>query len=101
LPASDLADYAIVLDANDNVATALADVPPGRYVLNEAGRSREMTIAEPIPAGFKLALTDIAPGEQITKYGYAIGVATALIEQGQCVHVHNMAGTARTDRGTA
>lgn len=100
MPAGDLAHYAIVLDAKDNVATALADVPPGRYVLREAGRSREISISEPITAGFKLALTDLAQGEQITKYGYAIGVATAPIEQGQCVHVHNMTGTARTGRGT-
>lgn len=98
---SDLADHAIVLDAKDNVATAIADVPLGRYVLREAGRSREIDISEPIKVGFKLALTDIAQGEQITKYGYAIGVATAPIEQGQCVHVHNMAGIVRTGRGTA
>lgn len=98
MPSDNLTDYAIILNARDSVATALTDIPPGRYVLRQAGLSREITIPEPIAAGFKLALADIAAGEQVTKYGYAIGVATAPIEEGRCVHVHNMAGAMRARR---
>lgn len=99
MPPGDLADYAIILNANDNVATALTEVPPGSYIVRRAGWSHEISVCETVQVGFKLALTDIAQGQQITKYGYAIGVATAAIEQGQCVHVHNMASTVRTSRG--
>ena len=40
--------------------------------------------------GHKYALQDIAEGEDICKYGYPIGRATANIRQGEHVHTHNM-----------
>lgn len=40
--------------------------------------------------GHKYALRDIAKGEEIVKYGYPIGVATADIAKGEHVHSHNM-----------
>lgn len=48
-------------------------------------------LADPIPAGHKIALRDILPGEQVIKYGYPIGHATAFIPQGAHVHTHNIA----------
>ena len=41
--------------------------------------------------GHKYALCDIRHGEQIIKYGYPIGRATADIGKGDHVHTHNMA----------
>lgn len=46
--------------------------------------------AEGIPAGHKLALRDILPGEAVVKYGSPIGVATAFIPAGAHVHTHNL-----------
>ena len=43
-----------------------------------------------IPAGHKIALRDIKKGDQIIKYGYPIGVATADIKKDEHVHVHNL-----------
>ncbi|MBQ8696507.1 MAG: altronate dehydratase [Clostridia bacterium] len=40
--------------------------------------------------GHKYALFDIKAGEQIVKYGYPIGVATADIKKGEWVHSHNL-----------
>ena len=40
--------------------------------------------------GHKYALTDIAAGSQIIKYGNPIGHATCDISKGDHVHSHNM-----------
>lgn len=39
----------------------------------------------------KMAIKDIAKGEQIIKYGFSIGYATEDIRKGDWVHIHNMA----------
>ena len=78
----------LVISARDNVATALEALEPGRVVaIGEA----LLTIVEPIPAGHKVALTDVLAGESVVKYGSAIGVASARIAAGAHVHVHNVA----------
>lgn len=41
--------------------------------------------------GHKYAVTDIALGENVIKYGYPIGHATAPIKKGELVHSHNLA----------
>lgn len=41
-------------------------------------------------AGHKIALRDIAEGEEIIKYGYSIGHAVKMIKKGEHVHVHNV-----------
>ncbi len=41
-------------------------------------------------AGHKIALRDIAEGEDIIKYGYSIGHAVKDIKKGEHVHVHNV-----------
>jgi len=43
-----------------------------------------------IPAGHKFALTDIAEGEYVIKYGEIIGKATQNILKGDWVHTHNV-----------
>ena len=43
-----------------------------------------------VPRGHKRALTDIAKGEMVIKYGHAIGHATTDIKQGDHVHTHNV-----------
>ena len=40
--------------------------------------------------GHKIAVKEIKTGEQITKYGEEIGVATHDIKKGEYVHVHNL-----------
>lgn len=43
-----------------------------------------------IPAGHKVALTAIARGEEVIKYGRRIGRASRDIEKGEWVHSHNL-----------
>jgi altronate dehydratase small subunit len=76
--------------AADNVATLMADVALGETVavVDSAGQS-EMPVREKITMGHKIALTAIAEGEAITKFGVVIGIASRRIEPGEWVHLHN------------
>jgi altronate hydrolase len=78
----------LVISARDNVATALEPLEAGRVVTVGAV---SLTIVEAIPAGHKVALTDVAAGEGLVKYGSAIGMASVRIVAGAHVHVHNVA----------
>ena len=81
---------AFVIDRRDNVATALEALEPGWIPLRGEADTAEAEALEPIPAGHKLALRDIAAGENIIKYGIPIGHATADIPAGSWVHLHVM-----------
>jgi altronate hydrolase len=78
----------LVISERDNVATALEALEPGRVVTIGAA---SLTIVESIPAGHKVALLDILPGDALVKYGSPIGVASVRIPAGAHVHVHNVA----------
>jgi altronate hydrolase len=87
---------AIVIAAHDNVATALDVIAAGQTI--DAG-GRRVTARERIASGHKVALTAIAAGEAVVKFGSPIGTATADIPAGAHVHVHNLAGNrGRGDR---
>jgi altronate dehydratase len=45
---------------------------------------------EEIPASHKIALRDIAGGEEIIKYGEPVAVSTRAIKRGEWVHTHNL-----------
>ncbi|MFC0211154.1 UxaA family hydrolase [Paenibacillus chartarius] len=84
---------ALVMDGRDHVATALRDMQSGetiRYLLN--GSLETVTLADPIPFGHKVAITAVPAGADVRKYGEVIGRATADIQAGQHVHVHNIEG---------
>lgn len=77
----------------DQVATAIVDLAAGDMVTISGLRPGHVIEArEPIRAGHKIALTDIAVGEEIRKYGEVIGAATKPVRQGEWVHVHNCRG---------
>lgn len=72
----------------DNVAVALAPLAAG-----SDAHAGELTVrvTEDIAVGHKVALSALAPGEHVVKYGYPIGHATAAIPAGGWVHTHNLA----------
>ena len=85
-----MARKAILLDLNDDVATALTDLRQGESVTAAlADRSVDVVLGEDIQFGHKYALRDIAQGEDILKYGLPIGQALQNIGAGSWVHVHN------------
>ena len=71
----------------DNVAVALHPIKKGEEV--SAG-GITVTALEDIPQGHKIALKPIKNGENIIKYGFAIGHATADAEAGAWMHTHNV-----------
>jgi altronate dehydratase len=80
----------LVISARDNVATALEALEAGRTVEADA---RTVVALEPIPAGHKIALCEIASGAGVIKYGSPIGTATTDIPAGAHVHTHNVASS--------
>lgn len=82
------------INAADNVAVALADLSKGETV-DIDGVS--VTLREDIARGHKFALCDIAEGENVVKYGYPIGHATAAVPEGGWIHSHNLKTNLRDD----
>ena len=74
-------------EETDNVGIAINDLRPGDLV---DGGQRQLTVRSVIPAGHKIALVDVAPGDWVFKLGHRIGEATAPIEAGEHVHSHNL-----------
>lgn len=86
-------NLALKVNDLDNVATAFAnDIKDGSdiEVRDKKGGSEVIRVHGDIPYGHKIALRDITPGEQITKYGEEIGVASKPIKKGDHVHIQNL-----------
>ena len=77
----------IKIHPNDNVAVAIEPLEQGEAVEVDGQR---IELSETIPAGHKLALTPIARGETVFRYGFPIGTATAPIPAGAWAHEHNV-----------
>jgi len=77
----------IRLSEDDNVGVATSTLAPGDMLVVGA---LELVARDPIPFAHKVALRPIAAGERVIKFGVPIGRATAAIEAGRHVHVHNI-----------
>lgn len=93
---------AIAMSRADNTAVALADLAAGEALEVFAGEDTiPITLAEPVGFGHKFALSAIAGGGEVLKYGAVIGLAAHDIAPGHHVHVHNVESVrARGDRPT-
>ena len=80
--------YQIILDRKG----ALDDIEV-MVEVNEKLFSDEVKVLNDIPYGHKIAIIQIDAKAQVTKYGEAIGITTALIRTGEHVHVHNIEST--------
>lgn len=79
--------HAIRVHDADNVATAIADLAAGDRLFVDA----DLRTAAAVGRGHKIALSPVARGEAVIKYGFPIGIATADIAPGDHVHSHNLA----------
>jgi len=87
-------EKAVVLNARDNVATALTDLEAGTSLeLDVGAESLTVKLTAAVPFGHKFSLAQIELGAPVIKYGEVIGTATSLIHPGDYVHVHNVAST--------
>lgn len=80
-----MADY-IKIHPLDNVIIALKDFVKGEVVSLDGAN---LEIRDDVPRGHKIAVTAIARGAGILKYGAPIGHATEAVLPGDYVHVHN------------
>jgi altronate dehydratase small subunit len=87
-------EKAVVLNKKDNVALALIDLEAGSSIeVDAGGKLLTIKLASKIPFGHKFSLARIEKGAPVIKYGEAIGIATAVINAGDYVHVHNVVST--------
>ena len=82
-----LQNCTIHLHPDDPIVIARCELLPGMKLAVPGGTIK---VSEAVPAGHKLALRDILPGEEVRRYGYFIGKATAFIQAGSWVHSHNL-----------
>lgn len=71
----------------DNVAIVLDDMKPDQDIEVDGEKIR---VRDEIPYGHKIALTDIAVGSTVIKYGEPVARCTQEIRKGDWVHVHNV-----------
>lgn len=82
----------IRLNRDDNVVIAGDSLADGQMVHDGA---EILTVTEPIPYGHKVATARIGRGSPVRKYGQTIALATADIEPGAHVHLHNTRASPR------
>lgn len=83
----------IRMHPDDQVATALRDIQAGETIAyTDHGKRFHVEALEAVAFGHKIALVFIPEGAKVKKYGEVIGRATAAIEAGRHVHVHNLEG---------
>ena len=76
------------LRSDDTVGVMTAALPAGAdLVVGDL----VVRLRDDLPAGHKVALAEVAAGDQVRKYGQVIGVATRPIRAGEHVHTHNLA----------
>ncbi len=78
---------AVRIHPDDNVAVAVGPLHEGTEVAVDGAR---VVLVEDVPAGHKLALAPLAPGDAVVKYGFVIGEATAPVAAGAWVHSQNL-----------
>ena len=86
--ATNMDERLLRLAAGDNVLIVTRTIRAGE-VLIIAGA--EGPVSSPLPIGFKVAATDLQPGDVAVRLGMPIGRATQAIRLGELVHTHNLA----------
>ncbi len=85
------ANLALLIDPGDHVATAFAALAAGDAIAVQAGPAAyRIILRDAIPSGHKFAVTDIAAGGEVRKYGACIGRALCAIPAGAHIHLHNL-----------
>lgn len=82
-----MAPAVILLHPDDNVVVCCRPVQAGEIISVADG---EITAAETVALGHKLARYPLPAGAKVIKYGAAIGSMTAPVSAGGWVHMHNM-----------
>jgi (2R)-sulfolactate sulfo-lyase subunit alpha len=88
------APHLLVHDPADNVGVVVVEgLAAGTdmlCVVTKDDSDFRLTARADIPIGHKVALTDLAEGDTVVKYGEDIGRMVAPVEAGGHVHTHNL-----------
>jgi altronate hydrolase len=84
------------LHPRDDVVIAIAPLAAGTRLETDAA---PIVLSADVPAGHKIAIRDLVPGEPVRRYGHVIGVASTPIRSGDHVHVHNLRALAAAPDG--
>lgn len=90
---------ALRIHPEDSVAVLVRDVTAGEPIVLSGDHRPVVVAKQTIPYGHKVALRAVKAGETVIKYGEPMGIATADIEPGEHVHVHNVRGLKPSERG--
>ncbi len=86
--------HLLVHDRRDNVGVVVVEnLSAGTEMLcvvTEDNSDFRLSAGADIPIGHKVALTDLAEGDTVIKYGEDIGRMVGPAEPGGHVHVHNL-----------
>jgi len=85
---------AIKVKNEDDVAVAMEPLAAGE-VIHVHGA--DVVLTDAIPAGHKFAVTPVAAGQPVLRYGFPIGTARSDIAPGMHVHTHNVATALATN----
>lgn len=84
----------VLHDAKDTVAVVVVEGVQAGMALSgwimDEDRMTRIDARQDIPIGHKLALSDMAPGDTVWKYGVDMGRMVAPIKAGEHAHVHNI-----------
>ena len=84
----------LVHDKRDNVGVVVVeDLKAGDEMLcvvTEDNSDFKLKARHDVPIGHKVALSDLAEGDTVIKYGEDIGRVISPIARGEHVHVHNL-----------
>jgi (2R)-sulfolactate sulfo-lyase subunit alpha len=88
------APHLLVHDRADNVGVVVVEgLTAGTdmlCVVTHDNSDFRMTVSMDVPIGHKVALTNLAVGDTVIKYGQDIGRIVAPVKRGEHVHVHNL-----------
>lgn len=83
----------LVHDNGDSVGVIVVERSTAGKTLTgwvmDADETITIEAIDDIPLGHKIALTDLAEGDHVIKYGFPIGKTVAAITKGAHLHVHN------------
>jgi len=87
-------NHFVLHDAADTVAVVVVEgIQAGMQLrgwIMDDNRHIQMTAAQDIPLGHKIALTDMKAGDTVIKYGVDIGKVVKDMKAGEHAHVHNI-----------
>lgn len=88
------APHFVVHDKTDSVGVVVVETVEANTEMTgwvmETDETISITALDAIPIGHKVALSDIAEGADIMKYGHDIGKTVSGISKGNHVHTHNL-----------